>query len=84
MIEKFYGSRGGELYAIQDVACSIENMMLAACSLGLGSVWVGAFDEYGVAKILDMPSHLRPVAIVPVGYPGQSPLPGADLIKTRK
>lgn len=73
-IERFYGSRGKELYAIQDVACSIENMMLAACSLGFGSVWVGAFDEDGIAKLLDMPSHLRPVAIVPVGYPGHNPL----------
>lgn len=75
LIVRSYSKRGEELYAIQDAACSIENMMLAAHSLGLGSVWVGAFHEDGIARILDMPSNLRPVAIVPVGYPAHTPLP---------
>ncbi|MBI3399670.1 MAG: nitroreductase family protein [Deltaproteobacteria bacterium] len=75
LIGRHYGKRGAELYCLQDVACSIENMMLAACSLGLASVWVGAFHEDGIARIMDMSSNLRPVAIVPVGYPAHSPLP---------
>jgi nitroreductase len=48
-------------------------MMLAAVEEGLGSVWVGAFHEAEVFGILDMPEHLRPVAIVPVGYPERVP-----------
>ncbi|MEK7804064.1 MAG: nitroreductase family protein, partial [Deltaproteobacteria bacterium] len=72
---RHYGRRGEELYCIQDVACSIENMMLAAHSLGLGTVWVGAFHEEDVAGVLEMPPHLRPVAIVPVGYPAHTPSP---------
>ena len=75
LIGRHYGERCEELYCLQDVACAIENMMLVACSLGLGSVWVGAFHEEGVAKVLDIPSNLRPVAIVPVGYPSHSPSP---------
>jgi len=75
LIGRHYGKRGEELYCIQDVACSIENMMLAAHSLGLGTVWVGAFHEEDVASILEMPPHLRPVAIVPVGYPAHTPSP---------
>lgn len=75
LIGRHYGKRGEELYCLQDAACSIENMMLTAHSLGLGSVWVGAFHEDGIAKVLDMSSHLRPVAIVPVGYPAHSPSP---------
>ncbi len=74
-IGNIYGMRGVNLYAIQDVACSIMNMMLLAHSLGLGTVWVGAFDEERVSEILSLPEHLRPVAIVPVGYPERIPPP---------
>jgi|YelNatPaOPRAMG01_1025707.scaffolds.fasta_scaffold184853_2 nitroreductase len=68
-----YGERGVELYAIQDVACSITNAMLVAHENGLGSVWVGAFREEEVSKILDMPKHLRAVVVLPVGYPSYVP-----------
>lgn len=70
-----YGDRGVNLYAIQDVACSIMNMMLLAWENGLGSVWVGAFREGEVAEVLDLPNNLRPVAIVPLGYPSRIPSP---------
>jgi nitroreductase len=72
-IGKTYGDRGIYLYSIQDVACSIMNLMLTAYENGLGTVWVGAFSEGEVAKILELPAHLRPVAIVPVGYPSRIP-----------
>jgi nitroreductase len=68
-----YGDRGVNLYGIQDVAASIMNLMLVAHELQLGTCWVGAFNEYDVVEILDLPDHLRPVAIVPVGYPGKVP-----------
>ncbi|GAB6183908.1 nitroreductase family protein [Thermodesulfovibrio hydrogeniphilus] len=70
-----YGERGVNLYAIQDVACSITNVMLVAVENGLGSVWVGAFREEEVSKILNLPRHLRPVVILPVGYPAHIPSP---------
>ena len=69
-----YGERGKELYSIQDVATSIMSMMLVAVEEGLGSGWVGAFHEAEVAEILDMPVNLRPVALVPVGYPSKVPV----------
>jgi len=62
-----YGARGRELYCIQDVAASIENVMLYLTSKGFGSVWVGAFDERRAAKALSLPPNVRPVAIVPIG-----------------
>ncbi len=68
-----YGDRGVNLYSIQDVAASIMNLMLVAQELRLGTCWVGAFNEFDVVEILDLPDHLRPVAIVPVGYPGKVP-----------
>jgi nitroreductase len=52
---------------------SVENLMLAAHELGLGSVWVGAFNESEVFEVLDLPHNLRPVAIIPIGYPERIP-----------
>lgn len=66
---KIYGDRGRYLYCIQDTAAAVENIMLAAVSLGLGSCWIGAFDEGKVAGLLSMPRGRRPVAVIPVGYP---------------
>ncbi len=74
-IYNHYGERGESLYCLQDVACSIMCMMLVACELGLGTVWVGAFYEDSVSEILDLPTYLRPVAIVPVGWPAKIPSP---------
>ena len=68
-----YGERGEYLYTIQDVAASIIGMMLVAHENGLGTVWVGAFNEDAVFDILKLPKNLRPVAIVPVGYPVKIP-----------
>ncbi|MEM2676833.1 MAG: nitroreductase family protein [Candidatus Bathyarchaeia archaeon] len=70
-----YGTRGRALYCIQDTAAAIQNIHLAAYALGLGTCWVGAFREDEVRKILDIPVGVRPVAIIPVGYPAESPAP---------
>jgi nitroreductase len=70
-----YGERGVYLYSIQDVSCSLMGMMLVAHDIGLGSVWVGAFDEDAVFNILKLPQYLRPVSIVAVGYPSKIPSP---------
>ena len=64
-----YGERGVNLYCLQDTATATENLLLAAVALGLGGCWVGAFHEEEAARALALPSHLRPVAIVPLGYP---------------
>jgi nitroreductase len=74
-----YGERGVNLYSIQDVAASIMSMMLAAHAMGLGTVWVGAFHEFEVFEILDLPHNLRPIAIIPVGFPLKVPMPTTRL-----
>lgn len=71
-----YGSRGVELYCIQESAAAIQNLLLMAYSLGLGTCWVGAFNESIVSKLLEIPEGIRPVALIPVGYAAQvSPPP---------
>lgn len=68
-----YGERGKKLYSIQNTAAAVQNILLAAHALGLGSVWVGAFDEEEVKTVLELPDNLRPVAILPIGYPAERP-----------
>jgi len=68
-----YGRRGSELYCIQDTAALTENILLAAVDFGLGTCWVGAFDEARCTEALGIHDELRPVAIVPVGYAAGNP-----------
>jgi nitroreductase len=70
-----YGDRGRDLYCIQDTAAVTENILLTACSLGLGTCWIGAFKEDDVKKVVNAPKDMRPVAMIPVGYPAESPVP---------
>jgi nitroreductase len=68
-----YGFRGKTLYCIQDTAAATQNILLTAYSLGLGTCWVGAFNEDQAKKAINAPEEMRPVAIIPVGYPNEAP-----------
>ena len=68
-----YGSRGKTLYCIQDTAAATQNILLTAYSLGLGACWIGAFNEDEAKRALNAPEGIRPVAIIPVGYPDETP-----------
>jgi len=70
-----YDMRGKTLYCIQDTAAAIQNIHLAAYSLGLGTCWIGAFREEEAREILRIPNGVRPVAIIPAGYPAEFPPP---------
>lgn len=65
---RFYGARGERLYTIQNCAAAVQNMLLMAHDIGLGSCWVGAFDEAKVKKVLGMTEDVSPQAIVVIGY----------------
>jgi len=68
-----YGERGRRFYSLLDSAAAVQNILLAAHALGLGSCWVGAFDDGEVASVLSLPRIVRPVAILPIGYPAERP-----------
>lgn len=73
-----YGERGRDLYVLQDTAAATQNMLLAAHGFGIGSCWVGKFDEKEVQRVLQIPEGKKPVVIIPLGYPGdviQDPVP---------
>lgn len=68
-LEKYSG------YWVQDCSAAIQNLLLAARGLGLGTVWTGVapiqerMDK--VKEILGLPEGIAPHAIVPLGYPAQ-------------
>jgi nitroreductase len=68
-----YTERGETLYCIQDATIACTYAMLAATALGLGTVWVGAFDEAAVHQIIGAAPDQRPVAMLPIGYPNAEP-----------
>jgi len=70
-----YEDRGRYLFCIQDAACAGQNMLLAIHALGLSACWIGAFDEELVAESVGLPEGLRPVALIPVGYPDEISIP---------
>ena len=52
-----------------DVAIAAEHICLAAASLDMGTCWVCSFDTDAVRTALSLPSHLEPVALIPLGFP---------------
>jgi nitroreductase len=73
--ENTYGSRARELYCLQDTAAAIQNLLLSAHANGLGTCWVGDFDEQAVRNALHIAEPYRPIALIPLGRPNESPNP---------
>lgn len=77
-----FGERGRDLYVLQDTAAATQNMLLAAYGFGIGSCWVGKFEDMKIKQILQLPEGERPVAIIPLGYAAeedQAPIPHKPL-----
>jgi len=56
-----------------DVAIAIEHMALAARALGLGTCWVGAFNQERTREVLGIPDSVEVVELLPLGYPTEWP-----------
>ena len=65
------GSRNDIDYFIVDVSIAMEHLVLAATDKGLGTCWIGGFDEKKVKEILEIPEDIRVVALTPLGYPAE-------------
>ncbi len=63
----------GQLCYPIDLAIAVDHITLAAAAEGLGTCWIGAFFEDRVKEILAIPEEIRVVALLPVGYPKDSP-----------
>jgi len=64
-----------EKWAVVDVTIALQNMVIAAEALGLGSCWIGHFVEKEVKRALKIPDHLKVVAMITIGYPAERPEP---------
>ena len=61
--------------AEMDCSAAIENILLSATVMGLGAVWIGAFDEKSIRRNFDIPSHVAVNSILLFGYPAEQKLP---------
>jgi len=60
-------------YAIMEISASVQNMQVAARSLGLGTCAAFIFDREKVKEIINAPNKVEPIAIVTLGYPKEFP-----------
>lgn len=68
---KTNGTVGGDV----DTSIVTTHMMLAAAELGLGTTWIGGFSHQKVRELFELPDHLIPVALLPIGYPADDAEP---------
>jgi nitroreductase len=63
--------RDRELFAMQEASAAIQNILLKAYELGLGTCWIGSFDDDAVTEALSLPEGVKPIAIISIGYPAE-------------
>ena len=67
------GNRDEKPYFMTDAAISFDHVTLAAQSLGLGTCWVGAFNEAPIKELLGIPEAVKVIALSPLGFPDEAP-----------
>jgi nitroreductase len=60
-------------WAVVDATIAMENMVIAAWTLGIGSCWIGACNEEKVKELLKIPDKWKFVALLTLGYPAEQP-----------
>jgi nitroreductase len=60
-------------WAVVDATIAMQNMVIAAWNLGVGSCWIGAFNEKKVKEKLKIPENWKVVALMTLGYPAEHP-----------
>jgi nitroreductase len=62
-------------WAVVDASIAMQNMVIAAWTLGIGSCWIGAFKEENLKTQLKIPDKWKVVALLTLGYPAEQPKP---------
>jgi len=60
-------------WAVIDTTIALQNMLLAAWSLGVGSCWIGSFNEQKTKKALNVPEDWKVVCLLTLGYAAKTP-----------
>ena len=63
-----------EKLSLMDVTIALQNMVIAACVQGVGSCWMGAFDEPRLRDTLNLPADSRIVGAIAFGIPDENPV----------
>lgn len=71
--EKAWKRSDAEEFWKIDAAIAHQDLILAATAEGLGTCWIGAFDESKAREALGIPANVRVVAMTPLGYPAEHP-----------
>ncbi len=66
-----YGARGVHFYSLIDGAFAAMLILLTVVDEGLGCCFVGAFHDEQVSRVLGLPDAVRPIGIIPIGYPAE-------------
>jgi nitroreductase len=72
IVHKLAGGFKNIDYPLLDMGASIENLILEATDLGIGSCWIGWFNEKNIKKILNIPRNLKIVSLIALGYPNEN------------
>ena len=85
----YEGSAYARKWSTVDTTIALQNMVIAAWGLGVGSCWVGDFDEAEVAGILNVPKDWKIIALISFGYPDETPAasprkPSSEIINYNK
>ena len=65
------GAIRGQDYYLADCGIAAQSLMLAANAQGLGTVFVGIFQEEPLRDLLGIPETIRVVGLFPLGYPAE-------------
>lgn len=68
-------------HGVIDCSAAMENMLIAATAMGLGSVWIGGFDPDAIRELLNIPDRVVPVAMAYFGYPAESHEPRTQYLE---
>ena len=69
------GDRLTGKWSIVDTTIALQNMVIGAWTMGIGSCWIGDFKEEKVKELLKIPHKWKVVALIPFGYPAEQPKP---------
>jgi len=67
-----------------DISIAIDHLTLEATSLGLATCWICNFDAKKCSEIMNLPTHLEPIALLPVAYPADSVDPERHCFQRKK
>ena len=65
------GTKNNINYFTVDVAIALEHLVLGATDVGLGTCWIGGFDESKIKDLIGIPNRVKIVAMTPLGFPAE-------------